>query len=731
MKLKQRIVIVLSLVIFCFQVKAQDVTLDSLKNILKNAKHDTTRCIALSDLIGTENDDKIWPLYNEQLLKIAEKGANNSSLNNKEKIFYLEFLADALNNKGYLSSKQGDIPKALEYYNSSIKIKEKAHDKKGIAAILNNLGSIYMKQGDIPKALDYMHRSLKIQEEIDDKNGIAYSLNNIATIYINMKDYTNALAYFTKSLKIKEGLKNKMGVATTLNNIAAVYTKQNNLSKALEFHQKSLTIREQIKDKLGIANSLVNMGGIYFTQGNTTQALKNFQLGLKMQEEILDKTGASMTLISIAELLLQKGKPKEALSYASRSLQLGKELNFPENIRRSAFILRKIYKDIGNYKEAYKMYELETQMNEKIYSAEAKKEAIRKQIQYVFEKKAAADSVLNAQERIVKNAELKAKNLELTHEKTKELSLYGGLTLVLIFSFFLYKRYKVIYNQKEIISLKEQETNRQKILLEVKNKEIVDSITYAKRIQSAILPPAKIVKECLKESFILYKPRNIVAGDFYWMEQIQNGIIFAAADCTGHGVPGAMVSVVCNNALNRSVREYGLVNPGEILDKTRELVISEFKKSDDEMKDGMDISLCKFEFEPTNDPQINWNGIKLRWSGANNPLWIIRENKIIEHKGDKQPIGFYIDPKPFTTHLIELQQNDIIYIFTDGYQDQFGGSTHFENGKKIKTSRMKELFLSISHKPMNEQKDIIDQFFEDWKRNLDQVDDVCVIGVRI
>lgn len=729
--MKQRILIISSLIFFCLHVKAQDRTIDSLKNILKSAKHDTARCTALSDLIGAENDDKIWPLYNEQLLKLSEKGANNSALTKKEKKFYLEFLADALNNKGYLSSKQGNIPKALEFYNKSIKIKEKANDKKGIAAILNNLGSIHLRQGDIPKALDYMHKSLKIQEEINDKNGIAYSLNNIATIYINMKDYQNALIYFNRSLEIREGLKNKMGIATTYNNIAAVYTKQNNLSKALEYHQKSLALRTEIKDKLGIANSLVNMGGIYFTQGNNTQALKNFHLGLKMQEEILDKTGASMTLINIAELLLKKGKTREALTYATRSLQLGKELNFPDNIRRSAFILRKIYQKTGQYKEAYQMFELETQMNEKIYSAEAKKEAIRKQIQYVYEKKAAADSVLNAQERIVKNAELKAKNVQLKHEKTKEISLYGGLAIVLIFSFFLYKRYKITYNQKEIISVKEQETNRQKILLEIKNKEIMDSITYAKRIQSAILPPAKIVKEYLKESFILYKPRNIVAGDFYWMEQIQNGIIFAAADCTGHGVPGAMVSVVCNNALNRSIREYNLSNPGEILDKTRELVISEFKKSDDEMKDGMDISLCKFEFESTEAPEINWNNTKLQWAGANNPLWIIRENEIIEYKGDKQPIGFYIEPKPFTTHSIDLKQNDLIYIFTDGFQDQFGGSTHFENGKKIKTSRMKELFLSISHKSMNEQKEIIDQFFEDWKRDLDQVDDVCVIGVRI
>ena len=307
--------------------------------------------------------------------------------------------------------------------------------------------------------------------------------------------------------------------------------------------------------------------------------------------------------------------------------------------------------------------------------------------------------------------------------------------MVLVFAGFIFNRYKVTYKQKEIISLKEQETQKQKTLLEIKNKEITDSITYAKRIQAAILPPAKIVKEYLKESFILYKPRDIVAGDFYWMEQIQDGLIFAAADCTGHGVPGALVSVVCNNALNRSVREYGLTDPASILDKTRELIISEFEKSDDEMKDGMDISLCTLVYETTEEQdklqEGNWSKIRLRWAGANNPLWILRDNEIIEFKGDKQPIGVYLDPKPFTTHNIELQQNDLIYIFTDGYQDQFGGADQNESGKKIKTSRMKELFLRIAHKSMDEQRIEIDKMFEDWKGEREQVDDVCVIGVRI
>jgi len=243
----------------------------------------------------------------------------------------------------------------------------------------------------------------------------------------------------------------------------------------------------------------------------------------------------------------------------------------------------------------------------------------------------------------------------------------------------------------------------------------MDSITYAKRIQSAILPPAKLVKEYLQDSFILYKPKDVVAGDFYWMEHRDGKVLFAAADCTGHGVPGAMVSVICNNALNRSVREHGLTKPGEILDKSREIVIQEFDKSDEDVRDGMDIALCSLD------------GNKVEYAGANNPLWLIRKGELIELKGDKQPIGKYAKEEPFNTYELDLEAGDTLYIFSDGYADQFGGT----KGKKLKTANFKRLLVSIQDKPMKEQKEFIDTSFEEWRGDLEQIDDVCVIGVRI
>ena len=299
----------------------------------------------------------------------------------------------------------------------------------------------------------------------------------------------------------------------------------------------------------------------------------------------------------------------------------------------------------------------------------------------------------------------KLQEAEIEKQNTQKIAMAIGLFLMLLLAFFIFRSYK----QKK----------KSNLLLAEKNKEITDSITYAKRIQNAILPSDTTVKEYLPNNFVLYLPKDIIAGDFYWLEHKDDNILFAAADCTGHGVPGAMVSVVCNNALNRTVREYGLTNPAEILNKTREIVVQEFEKSDDDVKDGMDISLCCLE--------LSGSYATLQWAGANNPLWIIREGKLIETKPNKQPIGKTDNPLSFTTHEIQLQKGDTIYVFTDGFADQFGG----EKGKKFMYKPFKELLLSIQDKTMDEQKIVLEQHFEEWKGSLEQVDDVCVIGVRV
>jgi serine phosphatase RsbU (regulator of sigma subunit) len=294
---------------------------------------------------------------------------------------------------------------------------------------------------------------------------------------------------------------------------------------------------------------------------------------------------------------------------------------------------------------------------------------------------------------------------------------------------------KVIERTAEVV--------KQKHLIEEKQKEILDSIHYAKRLQEAILPPLSFINEHLPNNFVLYQPKDVVAGDFYWAEMKDDKFFIAAADCTGHGVPGAMVSVVCSNALNRTVNEFGITDTGKILNKTRELVLETFAKGNAEVKDGMDISLLC----------IDKKNNKAFWSGANNPLWYIdpvtscaphsvtsiefekstasglesAQPEIKEIKADKQPIGKTDNPKPYTTHEIELKPGIQFYLFTDGYADQFGGP----KGKKFKYKQLEELLLENANKNMQEQHQTLITKFSEWKGDLEQVDDVCVIGVRL
>lgn len=267
-------------------------------------------------------------------------------------------------------------------------------------------------------------------------------------------------------------------------------------------------------------------------------------------------------------------------------------------------------------------------------------------------------------------------------------------------------------------------------IIEEKNKEITDSINYAKRLQDAILPPKKMIDEYIKENFILFKPKDIVAGDFYWMEKVvstgSTTIFIAAADCTGHGVPGAMVSVVCSNALNRSVKEFGMLEPGKILDKTTDLVLETFEKSDEDVKDGMDISLLAVKFSASTENGSERKIESITWSGANNPLWYIENGEMKELKADKQPIGKSDHRKPFTTHSLPLSLS-ALFLFTDGYADQFGGV----KGKKFKYKPFQDILLQNASQPMEMQKNKLDIAIENWKGDLEQNDDICIIGVRI
>ncbi len=292
-----------------------------------------------------------------------------------------------------------------------------------------------------------------------------------------------------------------------------------------------------------------------------------------------------------------------------------------------------------------------------------------------------------------------------------QLIQVGIVTLVITFIFW-----NISFRKEVKLRLVAEEKLKETLTeVEEKQKEITDSINYAKRIQEAILPSFDFIKTHLPNSFIYYQPKDIVAGDFYWAEKVNSDFFIAAADCTGHGVPGALVSVVCCNALNRTVNEFKLTDPGKILDKTRELVLESFSKNGGDIKDGMDISL------------ISINGNTIKWAGANNPLWYYQNNELKEIKANKQPIGKTDRAEPFTTHTIELQKGDSLYLFTDGFADQFGGP----KGKKFKYKQLGDLLASSNDLSISEQHLTLKNTLNSWRGKLEQVDDICVIGIRV
>jgi serine phosphatase RsbU (regulator of sigma subunit) len=660
---------------------------DSDKDLLENSlkqyyqtKSDTQKVNALSVICENMMHDD-WTKYNDWVYHfVKEKLKNNTS--NSSNIFFKKSLSGCLNNIGYAYEHQGKIEKALDYYHQALKIKEELGLKPGIAICLNNIGIIYVNQGDLELALEYYNKSMAIDKEIGNKSGVSSSLSNIGHIHKSKGDTNKAFECYYTALEIAKELNDISNMANLYNNIGTLYKANEAYTEALKYFYKSLELYKKLEYKRGITTSLINIAVVEFRTGNIKNAEKN---GLK-------------------------------------SLAVAREMNSPNDIKWATDLLYKVYQKQGKGLDALAMYKLNIQMRDSIINEKTQKATIKRQAKYEYEKQKTIDDAEHDKLLLIEQEE---------KEKQRIITIVTslGLLLVVVFLFFVFNQLRVTKKQKILIEQQKKEVEQQKSIVELahnqlaeKNQEIMDSIIYAKRIQNAILPPDKLVKEYLQESFILYKPKDIVAGDFYWMEQIvpteknkEPLILFAAADCTGHGVPGAMVSVVCNNGLNRSVREYGLTEPGEILDKTREIVIQEFEKSEEEVKDGMDIALCSIE-----------NNI-LKYAGANNPLWIIRNGEVLETKANKQPIGRFDREEPYDTHSIELIANDTIYIFSDGYVDQFGG----EKGKKLKAKAFREILLSIQNKSMSEQKELIDSAFEDWKGNLEQIDDVCIIGVRI
>lgn len=636
--------------------------------------------------------------------------------NNKNDVLQMSI---ARNSQGVASAIQGDNDEALKYFEECVDLNSKIEDESQVASTastLNNIGLIYKKKGNYNKAIDYYLQSLNIREKVNDTSGVISSLNNISTIYLDMGEDEKAIEVINRCLKIVDIHQDTRSAAIAFNNLGMVYEKQKKILKAIKAFKQSAQLFKKSNSLRDIALITSNVGVMYRDLGEIDSAFYYIHQASDIGKEINDPEVIASTDFNLAILYIDTA-PSKAIALGEKARNISIEIHSIQIQKESSEVLWRAYRNKKNYKKALDMYEEYIMLRDSLNSEENQKEVIRQEYKYEYDKQAALDSIKTAENSKIQEAEIARKNIEIKSKQKEQNLLYGGLGLVVLFALFIFNRFKITSKQKNIIE-------NQKHLVEEKNKEILDSINYAKRIQTAILPPQKMIKNYLPDSFILYKPKDIVAGDFYWLEPIgslKKEVLFAVADCTGHGVPGAMVSVICNNGLNRSVREQGLSEPGKILDKTREIVIAEFEKSEEDVKDGMDIAICNLK-------QLE-NTYRLQYAGAHNPLWIIKQgsNEVKEIKANKQPIGKYEDQRPYTTHELELNEGDTIYIFSDGFADQFGGY----KGKKFKTANFKKLLLSIQHESMENQKTLIDKAFEDWKNNIEQVDDVCVIGIRI
>ncbi|TNE53301.1 MAG: tetratricopeptide repeat protein [Bacteroidetes bacterium] len=558
--------------------------------------------------------------------------------------------------------KARDLASASENVFEALELAERK-DYKLLEARCNDLlGWMEDRKENVFKAVEYMRKASNYYKTTDSDRYHFLAAYNLGCMLSNAEKNKEAKAHLSDAVELARKTKNKSWLLNSLKALADIHRKQGKIDEAISLVQESAKLVQELKGTYGNGRIPYTLAELYAEKEDYSNANKWLD-----EAFICAKRGGDMLLF--------------------------KEVYFADF---------QIQKKQGNTVRALESYEKYIQYKDSIFNDDALNQANDAESKYLSDVKRLEVEKAEAEKKLITS--------EKKRSEQQRNWLIGGVIFVLIALGIVAQRFVLTRKQKGVIE-------KQKALVDEKNKEILDSISYAKRIQTAILPPSKLVKQYLKDSFILYKPKDIVAGDFYWLAHKEDKVLFAAADCTGHGVPGAMVSVVCNNGLNRSVKEYNLTDPGKILDKTREIVIQEFEKSEEDVKDGMDIALCSLEADT------------LQYAGAHNPLWIIRNDSdvIEEIKANKQPIGKVDVAQPFTTHEIKVNKGDTIYIFSDGYADQFGG----DKGKKMKTSNLKKLLLSVKHESMEQQQILLEKAFDEWRGALEQLDDVCLIGVKV
>jgi len=645
---------------------------------------------------------------------------------------YKQNLGVAYKNLAIVYAYQGIFEKAIFNFSKGIELAIELKDTLGIAGGYSDIGLVYLQKNNHPIALNYFHKSLSIYENVDAEKEISFLYNNFGKIYTELHDYEKAIEFFQKNLVLANQNSSNANKAMALHNISISYGNQQDYKNAYKYALLALEIRRDTNSNKRTVGDLVNtlnqIGTIYFNIkdyspdsireivydkpyfAENPSSLVDSALALyRISEKITVNTDfdeqKSSTLFYIAEVFMHKGDFTGAIAKFKTALKILEELDVEyDDQAESCLNIYKAYNSINQKDSALKYYILYHEKYVNAYDYEAQIELGSEMASYE----------LNRQHEIEQEKKEQQLLVSIEKEKNARLKLYfalGAGLLILILLLYILKSLREKKKANEILAI-------QKAQIEEKNNEITSSINYARHLQNSIQPKEEYISKYFPNNFQIYKPKDIVAGDFIWFKDIENTteVVFGVGDCTGHGVPGAMVSVACSTSLDRTVAEFNITRPSLILQKSSEIISSLFG-STESVRDGMDIALCKLDL----DSNI------LEYSGANNSLWIIRNGEMTILPSTRQTVGYVANPIPFENHEFQLKKGDLIYLFSDGYIDQFGG----DKNKKLKSSGFKDLLLEVSSMPVNEQKKKMLEFFDKWKGINEQIDDVCVFGIRI
>ncbi|HEX8517035.1 MAG TPA: tetratricopeptide repeat protein [Bacteroidia bacterium] len=602
--------------------------------------------------------------------------------------------------------KEYDRQKSFEYLNEALAFTNKKGLKKTEGAVHNSLGDLYWFAGDYSASSDHYFKALKIFEATRDKQGMADCYRNIGWIYQGQQNYPLTLKYYFKSLELNKELKNNLALVANYDDLSIAYKFLKRFDEALLYSQRTIQLADSIGNIKGVATSYGNLGGLYLEMENYDLAIEALKRSAELHEKLDDHYNMGECYNALASAYLKRHKAKEAIVLAEKAMKIAKEFHFKTLLSEAYMQLANAHAANKDHAAANTYLEAFIILKDSIYNENNSEQINEMSAKYESEKKELMISSLE------KNKALSDEKLE--QEKKFKVYLIIFCILVAAFAFFLFRGNVAKKKANKALSVAYEE-------IEIKNKDITDSINYSKRIQDACLPPRELKYKLFPDAFVLFKPKDIVSGDFYWYGEKDGKRLVAACDCTGHGVPGALMSMIGNNLLNQIVYEKGITNAGRILDALH-LEIKKALKQDEhpENRDGMDIALVVFNSET-----------EIEFAGAQRPLWVIREKdpQLEEIKGNKFSIGGIQteESRNFNTHRLILENKDCLYIFSDGIVDQFGG----EHGKKFMTKNLKVLFSNIHDEPMAIQESIIEKTIDKWKSNREQVDDILVIGIKI